>query len=235
MATRMIFSPKSEIVGVDIKDIEFEYFPGFAISQKQKSVKSLHESAYKTGYRNILEVSTKSTEETGILLSAFNLSTKTKRNNYEFTVERAFQASKVFEKGGPYIDILHMSSIEAKKDTRIRNSGEIVGFKFFNYTFDKDPPTYFYDWLYINTLIENIDLVQRIKRYDSFTDIEFNHEKSINCQAYSLALFCSIQKQKVAQEELKDPIQFLEICKDEYENRWNKRIKSKGLKNNELF
>jgi hypothetical protein len=180
MAKRMIFSSKKNTIGVDIKDIDFEYFTGFSVSQKQKSVKSLHENAYKSGYKKILEVSTKSTEEIGVSLSAFNLSTRTKKNNYEFTVERAFQASKVFQNGGPYVDILNMSSIEAKKDTRLRNSGDIIHFKFFNYKFERYPPTYFYDWLYINTLIENTDLVNKLTIYDAFTDIEFNQVRSIN-------------------------------------------------------
>jgi len=235
MAIRKVFHAKDKTIGVDILDIEFCYSSGFSVSQKQKSVKSLHDSAYNHGFKSILEVSTKSTEEVGVSLSAFNLSTKTKKNNYEFTVERAFQASKVFENGGPYIDILHMSSIEAKKDPRIRNSGDILYFKFYNFIFNKNPPTYFYDWLYINTLIENQKLLLRLEKYDTFTDIEFNSEKSINCQAYSLALFCSIKMNNIEIAKLKDPEYFLKICKNEYENRWGKQISIKKTRDNELF
>lgn len=235
MAKRMIFSSKTDYIGVTISEITFDFFTGFAISQKQKSVKSLHENARKSGYKQILEVSTKSIDEIGIALSAFNLSTRTKKNNYEFTVERAFQASKVFENGGPYTEILNMSSIEAKKDIRLRNSGEILYFKFFNYIFEKNPPTYFYDWLYINTLIENVDLINKLDPYDAFTDIEFNHKRSINCQAYSLALFCSMIKNDIEFEKLKDPKYFLKICSKEYQNRWGEKIKIKESNNLELF
>ena len=54
------------------------------------------------------------------------------------------------------------------------------------------PPTFFYDWLYINTLLKNEELLPQVVKRDSFTDIEFNPEKSINCQAYSVALLVSM-------------------------------------------
>ena len=52
------------------------------------------------------------------------------------TVESAFQASKVFEGGGPFYDILEMTSREAKKDERIKTSGRLIKFKFFSTEFD---------------------------------------------------------------------------------------------------
>jgi hypothetical protein len=222
MAKRPIFRSLYNDIGVDTIEIDFEYFSGFALEQKQKSIKSLHESAAKLGYNNILEVSTKSLNELGVSLSAFNLSAKSQKKEYEFTVEKAFQASKVFENGGPYIDIYKKTSHEAKKDKRIKNSGKIISFKFFNYTFEKDPPTFFYDWLYINTLLKNNNLIDRLNNYNTFSDIEFNPAKSINCQAYSLALFKSLLNNRIMLEILKDPIIFLSKVKKEYYKRWDK-------------
>ena len=59
---------------VSSKDIEFQWHPGFSVSQKQKSIKSFHESAYREyNFSNILEISTKSENKFGTQLSAFNL------------------------------------------------------------------------------------------------------------------------------------------------------------------
>jgi hypothetical protein len=223
MASRLIFLALEKEIGVTIKEIKFDYYSGFAISQKQKSILSLHCNAEREGFKNILEVSTKSLDELGVLLSAFNLSAETQKKN-KFTVECAFQSSKVFEHGGPYIDIFNKTSKEAKLDKRLRESGDIIKFKFFNYTFDKNPPTYFYDWLYINTLLKNDNLVKMIREYNVFSDIEFNQKKSINCQAYSLSLFKSFLNNNIPINKLKDPIFFLEISKDEYDKRWNKNL-----------
>jgi len=57
------------------------------------------------------------------------------------------------------------------------------------------PQTLFYDWLYLNALNQNQDLASKICEYDGFTDIEFNPKKSINCQAYSAALYTSLVKE----------------------------------------
>jgi hypothetical protein len=229
MASRLIFIASENDIGVIIKEIEFEYFSGFSEKQKQKSIISLHKKAESKGYINILEVSTKSLNELGRLLSAFNLSAKTKKNNFEFTVEKAFQASKVFEYGGPYLDILFKTSKEAKQDKRLKESGKIVKFKFFNYTFDKNPPKYFYDWLYINTLIKNNELIEKINKYNIFSDIEFNHLKSINCQAYSLALFKSLLNNNISLSSIIDKKNFLKIVQDEYDKRWKSVSKNSNI------
>ena len=132
MVERPVFiSTEKEKEYVRIRTIEFEWFPGFSIKQKQKSIESLHKN-YKEIYpnSNILEVSSKSDKEIGVALSAFNLMIKTK-NNKEFSVETAFQASKVFEAGGPFLDLYEKTSKDAKKDPRIKNSGKLLYFNFF--------------------------------------------------------------------------------------------------------
>ena len=95
----------------------FEWYSGFAVSQKQKSIKSLHNAIIETDANaKPLEVSTKSRETIGIKLSAFNL----KINNY--TLENIFQSTyrlprilevmpmrKVLREDGKYCWILLMS------------------------------------------------------------------------------------------------------------------------------
>ncbi|MFF5400488.1 DUF6977 family protein [Peribacillus butanolivorans] len=179
---------------VEKRNIEFEWFPGFSIKQKQKSILSFHENIKeKYPTLKVLEVSSKSNCKLGIELSAFNLMVNGK-NNTAFSVETAFQASKVFELGGPFVDLYQKNSREAKKDPRIRNSGQLLYFQFFSRKFELEPKTFFYDWLYINALHLNKELSNQVVEYDAFTDIEFNPQKSINCQARAAALYVSLYK-----------------------------------------
>ena len=110
------------------------------------------------------------------------------------TVETAFQGSKVFEEGGPYHDLYEADSISAKKDPRISNSGELIGFKFFNLEFPLKPTTFFYDWLYLEALKQNQTLAEQIMLFDGFSDIAFNPKKSLNCQAKSAALYVALKR-----------------------------------------
>lgn len=191
--------------------VEFQWFAGMAISQKQRSVASLHQAAIDAGLCNRpLEISSKSSVATGVALSAFNLGAVSPKSQKPFTVETAFQSSKVFENGGPYRDLLYATSREAKRDSRIQESGRLLRFDFFGSAWELEPKTAFYDWLYINALSRNSDLMDDVSLYDGFTDIEFNAEKSINCQAYSLALFKALEARNLLSQALEGKEAFLE-------------------------
>lgn len=219
MAIRPIFAPELDTVGVSEIPIDFDWFPGFSVQQKQKSIAEMHKKAGQLNYENLLEISSKSEEELGKSLSAFNLVITTKKYSQNFTVESAFQASKVFEKGGPYIDLLGMDSRKAKKDIRLKDSGNLISFSFFNKDFPIVPRTYFYDWLYINALQNHPTLKERVFNYDAFTDIEFNPKKSINCQAHSIALYVSLVKNKLIETALKNPESFLQCTSEHYKHQ----------------
>jgi len=217
MANRPIFIPKkNNSLGVIKKPIDFKWFPGMSVTQKQKSIRSLHEASKGNGINKLLEISSKSEDELGQKLSAFNLSITTRTRGIKFSVECAFQSSKVFVQGGPYTDILSLSSKKAKKDLRLRNSGGLKYFKFFGDEFSLKPRTYFYDWIYVNALNQNMILAEQLLEFNAYTDIEFNPEKSINCQAYSAALFVSLYKNGKIKEALKSSQCFLRILKGEY-------------------
>ena len=196
------------------KEIEFEWFAGLSVSQKQKSINSLHNSASLSGYDKILEVSTKSEHAIGNKLSAFNLSFPMSDGTL-IHLESAFQGSKVFENGGPYTDLYSIKPFDVKKDERISKEHEIKGFKFDGMDWDSEPKTAFYDWLYINAVFKNIENnaneYQKILDYNAFTDIEFNPLKSINCQARSCAVFVSLYKQNILEIALESKESFLEI------------------------
>ena len=191
--------------------ISFQYFNGFADVQKEKSIRSLH-TAYLDCHPNdrILEVSSKSEDLLGRELSAFNLKIRL-NDDMEYSVESAFQSSKVFENGGPYKDLLNKSSVEAKRDRRIKESGSLIHFSYRNMIFPLFPKTLFYDWLYINALNCYPDLGQAALEYNAFTDIAFNPQKSLNCQARSVAIYVSLKKNGLFDQSLESKDSFLEI------------------------
>ena len=217
MAIRPIFIPTlSNGVGVEERMLEFHWHPGMSKSQKQKSIRELHATANACGISPILEISSKSDEALGVELSAFNLRITTKLKNLVMTVETAFQGSKVFERGGPYKDLIGLDSKSAKKDMRLKESGNLTGFKFFGVKFPLIPRTFFYDWIYINALHQNSGLAMEITRYRGFSDIEFNPSRSINCQAYSAALYLSLRNNNILAEALSSSEQFLAITERQY-------------------
>ena len=211
MTIRPVFIVSFDKLFLKKEDIQFKYFNGFSVKQKQKSIDSLHNEYLKRFKEHkVLEISSKSDNELGVKLSAFNLKIRTNKGK-EISVESAFQASKVFENGGPYTDLLYVDSRISKKDKRIRNSGNIVGFRFDGRNFEIEPKTFFYNWLYINTLNLNKELGDRLIEFDAFTDIEFNPKKSLNCQAEAAAIYVSLRKQNLLDEALKDKDNFKKV------------------------
>ena len=213
MAIRPFFMiSDSEIFKED--NCEFTFYTGFALSQKQKSIESLHKQILKK-YSNakILEVSRKSENPLGIALSAFNLTLPI--NNNEYPVENIFQSSKVFSNGGPYQDLLYVHPREAKRDERLKNSGKLISFELNSNIWEIEPKTLFYDWLYTHALYRNKRLTNEIIQYDTFTDIEFNPNKSFNCQARSVAIFVSLYKKGIIEAYLHDK----NLFKDVYTNK----------------
>jgi len=75
MAKRPVFIAKTEgVTLVEARHVEFQWFPGMALSRRQKSIDSFHAAATKLAdVISVLEVSSKSRQELGVALSAFNL------------------------------------------------------------------------------------------------------------------------------------------------------------------
>ena len=211
MATRSVYRVGNAKDYVEEIKVNFKWYAGFAASQKQKSIIDLHKEYNKIYEEDkVLEISTKSLNELGVKLSAFNLMINT-NDKKVFSVESAFQSSKKFKLGGPYSDILNLPSIEAKRDDRLRNSGELIGFECYNREWPLKPKTIFYDWLYIRAVYKNQNLSKEILEYDAFTDIEFNPRKSLNCQARSAALFVALSREKLLDYSMESIQNYFEI------------------------
>ena len=218
MATRPIFIPtnpdlsNSHITIDDLtktQNIDFTWHTGLTISDKQQSITSLHENAKLIdNISKILEISTRSTERIGVALSAFNLKIKSAKGR-QFSVESVYQSSKVFNSSQGEIQYL-----EAKTDSRLKTSGNIIAFR----TFGKkekewsiNPISAYYNWIYLNALMQHPEYHEPLLEYHAFTDIEFNPKKSLNCQAYAAALFCSLYKNDLLEEIMKTPQNFLSL------------------------
>ncbi len=210
MAKRPVFIPlcKADHL-VDEVQVDFEWNPGFAPVQKKKNVAALHEVAGKKGLRPLLEVSTKSEELLGQRLSAFSLKIETDIG--EISIEAAYQGSKVFEHGGPYTDIYGKASHGAKKDPRLRESGRLISFNYFGQEWPLLPKTAFYDWLYLTALRPHQEYLRKLFEYKGFTDIEFNPQKSINCQARTCAMLVSLLKLNSLDEALRSQRDFIGV------------------------
>jgi hypothetical protein len=201
MAERPVFVPvTSGSQLVHEVNISFTWHPGLSASQKKKSVIELHQAAAARGLAPLLEISSKSELEVGRRLSAFHL--KLALGEGTTTVECAFQGSKIFENGGPFPDLFFKTSKEAKRDPRIRESGRLVGFEFEGKQYPISPTTVFYDWLYFTSLYSHHAWLAKRNEWSGFTDIEFNPERSVNCQARSFAAFISLQKRCLLDETM---------------------------------
>lgn len=209
MAIRPIFIATKNKNLVEVKNIEFKFYTGFAPIQKIKSRDSLHEEAKKLGFNNILEVSTYSDNELGWKLSAFNLMVDFE--DKKIPLESAFQGSKVFEGDIQYEDIYFKDAMRAKKDERLKDK-KIIKFRFNGIEWENEPKTAFYDYLYISTIYKNYpDLLKELINYEAFSDIAFNPKKSINCQARSCAILVSLYYLEKLEEAISSKEKFLEI------------------------
>ncbi len=213
MANRPIFLPtRAGTPLVIIRNVDFEWHPGMSMAQRRRSVRSLHSVYLATDPdAHILEVSRASETDLGEALSAFNLSIPIPGKGSPRPVECVFQAAKVFDRGGPYTDLIDARPIEAKMDPRLKESGHVISFSHLGERWPTVPLTAFYDWIYLSALHRQPALAQKLSTYTAFTDIVFNPQKSINCQAAAVALYLSLVNRGLAEQALASRDAFLGI------------------------
>lgn len=195
MAKRYVYRAIEKAPYVEPCEVEFAWNGGFSLAQKRRNITALHEgyAALHPGER-VLEISSKSAQENGEALSAFFLRKYVPSLGRSIPVENVFQGGKVFENGGPFARLYECAPLEAKRSELLRESGRLTGFRFEGRDLPLEPKTVFYDYIYLNALLENPALAEAVLTYDGFTDIEFNPQKSINCQAKAAALFVSLNR-----------------------------------------
>ena len=122
MAIRPVFVVSLDNKFCIRKNIEFTFFNGFSDKQKKRCIQSLHQ-AYLRQYadKKVLEISSKSEDELGVKLSAFNLMI-TAEDGTKYSVESAFQAGKIFEHGGVWNSFTNTKYSLRNKSNKIRKS-----------------------------------------------------------------------------------------------------------------
>lgn len=193
--------------------VNFTFVKGMAFSQKVKCAQSLAE-AINNQFPHLkhLEVSTKSQNELGKQLSAFNLMYG------QYSVESVFQSSKVFVDGTQYGFIIDYKPLDAKKYVKENQKGGLIKFRFNGVDYPINPKSAFYDWIYINALNKSI-YAEEVIEYDVFSDIEFNDKKSINCQARAVAIYVSITRTGKKEYYLSNFNHFIELYKNTMEGQ----------------
>jgi len=232
MAERPIFVPAPESPEL-VKELYFQikWHSGFAPVQKEKNISELHQAAARLGFKDLLEISSKSKSDRGQHLSAFYMKVKLS-DGREIPLECAFQGSKTFERGGPFTDLYWKEPKEAKRDPRLKESGPLKSFQFEGFTWPLEPKTVFYDWLYITFLKRYRDWTPKLYAYGGFTDVEFNPHRSINCQARSCALFLSLLKKDVLDEATQSPQDFIHMLTT---SRYRPQLRADDSNSNSLF
>lgn len=210
MANRPVYVPMTRAPFYQEWNVEFTYNAGFSTAQKQRNIEAIHSAFLKRKPDAVpLEISSKSLTPLGVKLSAFNLKKHIPSLNIDIPVENAYQGGKKFKFGGPYTDLYQISPKEAKNDERLKNSGAMTAYVFEDAEYPLEPKNGFYDWIYIQALCENKEFMEEITKYNAFTDVEFNPNKSINCQARAAAIFVGIAKAGLL-DQIRD---FYDFCK----------------------
>lgn len=193
-------------------NVEFRWHSGFARTQKEKSVGELHRAFQQVlPGAPVLEVSGKSGSPLGVALSAFNLRARHPGIG-ELSLESAFQGSKVFADLGQIDQAYRAVPRIAKSIAREADSAhDLIGFSWDATDWPLEPKTLFYDWLYCSTLRQHPELLNQLRSFRAFTDIEFNPKKSFNCQARSCAIAVSLLERGSLNEALEDRQVFIEL------------------------
>jgi type I restriction enzyme M protein len=199
MAIRPIFIPTLHSPFFEKRDVSFKWHAGFSLSQKQKSLSSLHRNAKELfNTRELLEISSKSPEQLGNKLSAFNLRACVKDKSYDsdrqYSLETLFQTSKVFNNNMHCIDLLRMEELDIRKEIREREKRGLSHFAHDGDIWNLEPKGAFYNFLYIRSLLQIPHLFEALDEFDAFTDIAFNPNKSFNCQAESVSIFVGLNR-----------------------------------------
>ncbi len=203
MASRPVFLPTpGDGPLVQERFFDFDWASGFAESQKKKNVAALHAAAKRGGIGRILEISSKSDERVGRRLSVFSLQVEV--GGIRQPLESVYQASKVFEECGPFPEILSYEPREAKRFIRELSCGRLIGFDFEGRRYPLSPKNAFYDWLYIRALADHADWISKNVSYDAYSDIEFNPEKQINCQARAFAEYKTLVEKSELESSVRD-------------------------------
>ena len=161
--------------------ISFKWESGTSIQQKQRSCSHMHSALNVLyGLSKSLDISSASTSELGVQLSAFNLTLNGK------SIECWYQGSKVFSIAGHMKHLYDADPMTAKRSMKEYN-GQLIGFRLIDIDYPIKPRTVFYDYIYLRGLMQFKER-DAILYYDAFTDVQATLDVDA-CQARSACIY----------------------------------------------
>ena len=169
MATRTICFPISGYPYCREQPVTFTWIKG----SKRQNIRAVHDAVHTTDPDvSILEVSSASVQPEGEAVSSLRLLLHLDSVAQDVPISTVFEATKVFEHGGPFADLLTCEPPKVHKDTRLRTSGELLRYSLEGSEYPIEPyPDSFFEWLYCRALKQFSEKAAQLSRYNAFSDI----------------------------------------------------------------
>lgn len=191
MAVRKAYLPLAEFPYVKEISIAFRWFSG----SKHRNIQAVQE-AFRGMHPELalLEVSPASPQPEGAAAAAMKLPLQVASLGQEVPVGIVYEASKAFEAGGPYTELLQWPRQKVQKDARLQQSGKCTGYQLEGTAFPAEPYPYaFFNWLYGCALQQNPERAENVLKFSAFTDLELGSaKKDKNSPARAAAVYAGL-------------------------------------------
>ena len=191
MAVRKVYLPVSEFPYFREISVTFPWSNGSRhqiIQAVQEAFHGLHPDI------PALEVSLASPQQEGVGVAAMKLPLRLATQEQEIPVGIIYQASRVFENGGPYLELLQCSRQTVQKERRLQQSGKCIRYQLEGKEFLLEPYPYaFFNWLYGRALQQNPEKAEGILKFGAFTDLDLGSaKKDRNSPARAAAVYVGL-------------------------------------------
>ena len=141
-----------------------------------------------------LEISLASSQPEGVAAAAMKLPFHLEGLAQDVPVGIVYEASKVFENGGPYTDLLQCSRQKVRKDVRLQQSGRCIRYRLAETDFPVEPHPYaFFNWLYGCALRQAPEKAEGVLKFGAFSDLDLgSSKKDRNSPARAAAVYAGL-------------------------------------------
>lgn len=191
MAVRKAYFPVPEFPYFKEAPVAFRWVNGSRHQNSQVVLDAFHGIYPDTP---ALEVSLASRQPEGIAAAAMKLPLRLETLPQEVPVGIVYEASRVFENGGPYEELLQCSRQKVQKDHRLQQSGACTGYRLEGRDYLTEPYPYaFFNWLYGCALRQHPDRAGNILNFGAFLDLDLGSaKKDKNSPARAAAVYAGL-------------------------------------------
>lgn len=191
MAVRKVYLPLGEYPYVKEVSVTFPWASGSKHQNVQAVLDTFHDVYPEVA---ALEVSLASSQPEGVAAAAMKLPLRLASLEQEVPVGIVYEASKVFENGGPYPELLQLSRQKVQKDPRLQQSGKCLGFRLEGQDYPVEPHPYaFFNWIYGKALQQNPEKAEALLKFGAFSDLELgSSKKDRNSPARAAAVYAGL-------------------------------------------